>query len=328
MIISKTPLRMSFFGGGSDFRDYYEKSRFGYGKTISTAIDMYVYITINKRFDDKLHIIYTKNELVDCVDDIEHNIIRNALKIVGIEKGVEVIYMADIPIAGVGIGLASSSALSVGVLNAMHAFKGEYVSPAQLAKEACYLEIEMMKQPIGIQDQYAVAYGGFNQYTFNRYGNVGVEPLICPKQIIENLQGKLMLFFTGITRDSGSVLQEQKSNISERMQQLDTMVRFAEDAYLKISQNCLDDFGRMLDTAWQTKKQLAGKVSNRGIDKMYYRAISAGALGGKILGAGGGGFLLLYVPPEKQEDVKQALSDYRYVPFKFVNQGSQIIFSE
>lgn len=327
MIISKTPLRMSFFGGGSDFRDYYECSKFGYGRTISTAIDMYVYITVNKRFDDKLHIVYTQNELVDCVDDIQHNIIRNALKIVGIEQGVEIIYMADIPIAGVGIGLASSSALAVGVLNALHAFKGEYVSAAQLAKEACYLEIEMMNQPIGIQDQYAVSYGGFNQYTFNRYGDVDVEPLICSKEVFAELQNKLMLFFTGITRNSGSVLSEQKNNIQDRMDQLNKMVEFAQNAYLKVSQHQLDDFGRMLDQAWRIKKQLAGKVSNSAIDQMYCNAIEAGALGGKILGAGGGGFLLLYVPENKQNNVERALSDYRHVPFRFVNQGSQIIFA-
>jgi D-glycero-alpha-D-manno-heptose-7-phosphate kinase len=178
MVISKTPLRMSFFGGGSDFEQYFKKSKFGYGSTIGTTIDMYVYITVNKRFDGRIRLVYNESELVDSVEEIKHNIIRNALKIVGIEGGVEIIYMADMPIAGVGIGLASSSALSVGVLNALHAYKGEYVTKDQLAKEACHLEIDMMGQPIGIQDQNAVAHGGFNRYRFYKDGSIGVEPVM------------------------------------------------------------------------------------------------------------------------------------------------------
>lgn len=328
MIISKTPLRMSFFGGGTDFKDYFENSKFGYGRTISTTIDMYVYITVNKRFDDKLHIVYTENELVDNVEDIKHNIIRNALKIVGIEKGVEIIYMADIPIAGMGIGLASSSALAVGVLNALHAFKGDYITSKELAKEACYLEIEMMKQPIGIQDQYAVACGGFNRYSFNRTGIVDVDTVVCSKDVLEGLQSRLMLFFTGITRDSGIVLKEQKVNIKDRTTQLDKLVELVEKAYKHLSIEELDYWGTALNDAWLIKKQLAGKISNSIIDDMYNSAINAGSLGGKILGAGGGGFLLMYVPIDKQNAVENALSEYKRVPFRFTNQGSQIIFAE
>ena len=328
MIISKTPLRMSFFGGGTDFKDYYENCKFGYGSTISTTIDMYVYITVNKRFDDKLHIIYTENELVNSVDEIKHNIIRNALKIVGIETGVEIIYMADIPIAGVGIGLASSSALSVGVLNALHAFKGEYVSAEQLAKEACYLEIEMMQQPIGIQDQYAVAYGGFNRYRFNRNSKVGVEPVICDINTLCRLQNNLMLFFTGITRNSGTVLGEQKTNINQKINELDTLVQSVDSAYKNLADGRLDAWGYALDFVWQTKKKLANKISNTEIDEMYKKAIKAGALGGKILGAGGGGFLLVYAPTETQKAIEDALEGYRRVKFSFEPQGSRIIFSD
>ena len=328
MIISKTPLRMSFFGGGSDFRDYFQISKFGYGSTISTTVDMYVYITVNRRFDGKIRLVYNESELVDHVYEIKHNIIRNALKIVGIEGGVEVIYMADLPIAGVGIGLASSSALSVGVLNALHAYKGEHVSAEQLAREACRLEIEMMGQPIGIQDQYAVAYGGLKRYRFHGDDTVSVEPVVCPKSTIRELKDNLMLFFTGIYRDSGKVLGEQKKNIQDRMEQLDSLVMSVDEAYGYLSEGKVDEWGYMLDRAWKLKRQLAGKISNPVIDDMYEKAMAAGAYGGKVLGAGGGGFLLVYAKKEFQPAVEQALIGYRQVEFDFVSHGSQIIFMD
>lgn len=326
MVISKTPLRMSFFGGGTDFKDYYENSKFGYGATISTAVNMYLYITVNKRMDKKIRLVYQSGELVDSVDEIKHNIIRNALKIVGIENGIEIIYTADLPIAGVGIGMASSSAMSVGLLNALHAFKGEYASPEQLAKEACKLEIEMMQQPIGIQDQYAVAYGGFNRYKFERDGNVVVEPVICDINVLNDLKSNLMLFFTGITRDSGTILGEQKKNINDKTKQLDKLVLAVDEAYQALQNKDIDHWGCMLDETWKTKKQLASKIANPIIDKMYNDAISAGALGGKVLGAGSGGFLLLYVPKCAKDDVRKALKNYDEVKFDFSCYGSQIIF--
>ena len=326
MIISKTPLRMSFFGGGSDFKDYFHRTSIGYGSTISTSVDMYVYITVNKRFDGKYRLVYNESELVDDVSKIKHNIIRNALKIVPVDCGIEIIYMADIPIAGIGIGMASSSALAVGVLNALHAFKGEHVSPDQLAREACHLEIDLMGQPIGIQDQYAVAYGGFNRYRFHRDDTVSVEPVICPEDAMRQLKKSFMLFFTGITRDSGTVLSEQKSNIDSRIPQLDELVRTVDVAYSKLAKNDVNEWGRMLHESWLTKKKLASKISNPEIDTMYETAIEAGALGGKVLGAGGGGFLLLFVPEEKQSAVRNALGEYKCVDFDFSSQGSQIIF--
>ena len=327
MVISKTPLRMSFFGGGTDFREYFQKSRFGYGSTISTAIDMYVYITVNKRFDGKLHIVYSESELVDSVEDVKHNIIRNALKIVGIKKGVEIIYMADIPIAGIGIGLASSSALSVGVLNALHAYLGDHVSKEQLAQEACRLEIQMMGQPIGIQDQYAVAYGGFNRYRFYSDDSVGVEHIVCKREYLDSFKKNLMLFFTGITRNSGTILGEQKNNVDDREKQLDALVASVDEAYENLSAGNIDQLGKMLHKGWLTKKQLASKISNPEIDEMYKNARNAGALGGKVLGAGGGGFLLLYVPEQKQDAVRERLSAYREVDFSFCPSGSQIVFA-
>ena len=326
MIISKTPLRCSFFGGGTDFRAYYENSRFGYGSTISTALDMYVYITVNHNFDGKIRLCYSGNELVNHVDEVKHNIIREALKLVGIENGIEIFYSADIPLSGAGIGLASSSALAVGVLNAMYAFKGQYISPEELAIQACRIEIEKLGQQIGIQDQYAVSFGGFNRYRFNQDGSVTVMPVICEGSIKLALQDNLMLFFTGTARDSSNILSEQTQTMGEKTEMLDGLVETVEAAYSDLLDGNIDNWGFHLDNAWKVKKQFAGAVSNPMIDDMYKRAKQAGALGGKILGAGGGGFMLLYAPREKQDAVKEALREYRQVKFGFEPQGSSIIF--
>ena len=326
MIISKTPLRMSFFGGGTDFHSYFENSKFGYGSTISTALDMYVYITVNKRFDDKIRVVYHGNELVDTVDEIKHDIIRNALKIAGIDKGIEIVYSADIPLSGAGIGLSSSSALAVGVMNALHAYKGEHVTPEQLAREACYIEIDCIGQQIGIQDQFAVAYGGFRRYRFNADGSVTAEPVVCKREYAEALHSNLMMFYTGKGRDSRKILNEQSETISQKMQRLDNLVEAVDRNYDSLCAGDIDAWGLELDKAWQIKKTFAGGVSNPEIDQMYSDAKAAGALGGKILGAGGGGFMLLYVPQEKQQAVEAALHEYRKIDFQFEAQGSQIVF--
>lgn len=328
MIISKTPLRCSFFGGGTDFHDYYENSKFGFGSTISTALDMYVYITVNKKFDDKIRLCYAGNELVDHVDEVKHNIIREAMKICGIEKGIEIFYSADIPLSGAGIGLASSSALAVGVLNALHAYKGDFVTAEQLAKEACHIEIDCLGQQIGIQDQYAVAFGGFKRYRFNKDSSVTVMPVICSKEVLETLQGNMMLFFTGLTRDSRKILSEQTQTITDKMAMLDGLVETVDRCYECLTMDKLDNWGVELDKAWQVKKRFASGVSNPMIDDMYEKAKNGGALGGKILGAGGGGFLLLYVPTDKRASVREALKDYREVPFNFEPQGTHIIFAD
>lgn len=328
MIISKTPLRASLFGGGSDFKAYYEKSELGYGSVLSVGLDMHVYITVNKKFDDKIRVVYNGNESVDSIDAVKHNIIREALRMTGIEKGIEIIYMADIPMSGAGIGLASSSALAVGVLNALHAYKGEYATPKQLAKEACYIEIDCLGQRIGIQDQLAVAYGGLNRYRFMNDGSVSVTPGVINIEIREKLVDRLMLFFTGNTRDSRKILAEQSGNIEDKRKNLDELVRSVDRVYEKLVQGDVDYVGRELDRTWQIKKKLAGGISTKNIDKMYDTAISAGAVGGKILGAGGGGFMLLYVPEWAQKNVRDAMKDYREVPFAVDYQGSRIIFAD
>lgn len=328
MIISKTPLRASFFGGGTDFKDYYENSSFGYGTVISTALNMYVYIMVCKRFDNHIRVCYTKNEFVDSVDEIEHNIIREALKLVGIEKGIDIVYSADIPLSSAGVGLASSSALAVGVLNALYAYKGEYVSAEKLARMACTIEIEKLGNPIGIQDQYACAYGGFRCYRFWADGTVSADPVAAKKETFRALNRNLLLYYTGIIRISSDILQEQKENIANKEKILDSMVQMADRAKESLLMGKTEDWGDMLDEAWRMKKQMAGRITNPAIDQMYSIAREAGADGGKILGAGGGGFLLLYVKPERQEKVREALKLYQLADFQFEHEGSRIIFIE
>lgn len=328
MIISKTPLRASFFGGGTDFAEYYENSKLGYGTVVSTALDMYVYITVNKKFDDSIRIVYSDNELVSNVDEVKHNIIREALKIVGIERGIEIVYMADIPLSNAGIGLASSSALAVGVLNALHAYKGEFVSQGVLAREACEIEINRLGQRIGIQDQFAVAYGGFNQYKFFNDGSVSILPVVCKKDTISKLKNNLMLFYTGTTRDSRKILNEQSDTIWDKTEMLDDLVTTTDRAIQALYDGNLDFWGTELDRTWNIKKEFARGVSNPLIDEMYDKAKNAGALGGKVLGAGGGGFMMLYVPSHKQNLVREALSEFTYIPFGYCNEGSRIVFCD
>lgn len=328
MIISKTPLRASFFGGGTDFRDYFENSKLGYGTVLSTALDMYVYIMVCKRFDDKIRVCYTKNEFVDSVDQVKHNIIREALKIVGIESGVDIVYSADIPLSSAGVGLASSSALAVGVLNALYTYVGKHASSEELARKACAIEIERLGNPIGIQDQYAVAYGGFKQYKFWQNGDVTASPVTLQREVLDMLQSNLLLYYTGITRISSEILGEQKQHIPDKTTILDQLAMMPERAIRELDQGNIDAWGGMLDEAWQLKRQMASKISNAEIDDMYQIAKLAGATGGKILGAGGGGFLLLYVPNEKIKFVEQAMLKYKKVNFRFENEGSRIIFME
>lgn len=328
MIISKTPLRASFFGGGTDFEEYYRKSRYGYGSVISTALDMHVYITVNKRFDSMIRVVYSGNELVESVNDVRHNIIREALKITGITEGIEVVYMADLPMTNLGVGLASSSALAVGVLNALHAYKGEYVTAEQLAREACDIEINRLGQQIGKQDQFAVAFGGFNRYFFNADETVTVLPMLCGNDIKEKLVERVMLFYTGSPRDSRQIFREQKKKINDNTAMLDLLVQATETAQKALQEGNLNVWGDLLNETWQIKKKFASGVSNYEIDHMYKAAMDNGALGGKILGAGGGGFLLIYAEPSRHEAVREALKHYKSIDFKMDAQGSRIIFSD
>ncbi len=328
MIISKTPLRASFFGGGTDFKDYYENGKYGYGTVLSAALNMYVYIMVCKRFDSKIRVCYTKNEFVDSVDEVKHNIIREALKIAGIENGIDIVYAADIPLSSAGVGLASSSALAVGVLNALFAYKGEYASPEKLARMACEIEINRLGNPIGIQDQYACSYGGFRVYKFWADGTVSATPVNAPQKHIKALQDHLLLYYTGQTRISSEILSEQKENIPSKNHILNCMLEMVDMALQNVSNGNIEKWGEMLDEAWNMKKKLASKISNQEIDLMYGKAKEAGAVGGKVLGAGGGGFLLLYVSDENKKQVRDTMKKYREVKVAFENEGSRIIFME
>jgi len=323
MIISRTPMRVSFMGGGSDIPVYYREKG---GAVVSAAIDRYIYFTVNKKFDDLIRVSYSQTELVESVDQVEHNIIREALKIVGVDKGIDVVYMGDVPLGGAGVGLGSSSSLAVGILNALYAYTGKHVAAERLAKEACEIEIDILGHPIGRQDQYAAAYGGLKYMRFNEDDSVFVDPIIISPETREALNNKLLLFYTGLTRFSSTILEEQGSNIDNNRGFLDEMVDMATTMHGELVKGNLMAVGELLDMGWGLKKKLAGSITNNQINLYYERAKNAGAIGGKILGAGGGGFLLLYCDEWKQDDVKKELSELKESPFLFDQQGSKIIY--
>ena len=321
MIISRTPLRVSFAGGGTDIPDYY---RTGYGAVTSSTIRKYMYVTVNRRFDKDLRVSYSKTEIVDHVDKLEHGIVREALKKVGLTEGVEVTTIADIPSKGTGLG--SSSALAVGLLNALYAFKGYRASPKKLAEEACEIEIERLGEPIGKQDQYISAYGGLQHIRFNADETVILDPVICPPKMKRDIENHLLLFYTGRTRQSGDILTKQRGNTPKNKDTLDKMRDQAEELFGSLTSLQIDKLGEILRDGWSMKKSLAKRISDGHIDNLYEKALAAGAVGGKITGAGGGGFLLLFVPPDKQWSVRNALAELREIEFKLEPQGSKIIY--
>jgi len=323
MIISRTPLRTSFAGGGSDLAAYYRTAS---GAVVSSAIDKYIYITVNQKFDDLIRASYSQTEIVESVDELQHNIIRECLRMVGVKKGVEIVYMGDIPLGSAGTGLGSSSSLAVGVLNALYAYKGECVSAEKLAREACAIEIDILDCPIGKQDQYIAAYGGLQYIRFNSDESVFVDPVICQRKTKELLNDRLMLFYTGVTRASSSILTEQKKNVNINRGYLDELVELSKELRNILVGDNLSRFGEILHKGWLAKTHLAGNITNPQIDEYYARARRAGAIGGKILGAGGGGFLLLYCENGKQASVRRALAELQESPFGFEPQGSKIIY--
>ncbi|MGD8751901.1 MAG: GHMP kinase [Anaerolineales bacterium] len=321
MIIVQTPLRASLFGGGTDFRSFFLEEG---GCVLSSAIDKYIFVTIKKRFDDKLRVGYTQTEMVDQVSEIEHELIREAFNIIGIDRGVEITTMGDIPAKGSGLG--SSSTVTVGALHAMYAFRGKMVTAECLARQACEIEIDRLRKPIGIQDQYIAAYGGFRFMEFTTSGEVLIQKIELDTDQRRRLNENLLLFYTGIARRSDTILGEQKRNIKDRSSVLREMKRLAYIARDEVRAGNVDAIGELLHESWQLKKQLASAISNGGIDKLYDSAIRAGALGGKITGAGGGGFLILYCPHEKQAAVRAALSGLQELPFQLESHGSKVIF--
>ena len=325
MIISRTPLRISFAGGGTDFPHYYQA---GYGAVVSTAINKYIYATVNKKFDDQIRVGYSKSEMVDDVEKIEHHLIREALKLTGVTRGVDISYMSDMLPAREGTGLGASSSLTVGILKALHAFLGQAVSAEQIAREACNIELEILKHPIGKQDQYATAFGNFNYIKFHADERVTVEPIPCQKETLEQLDNNLLLFYTGLSSQSAEVLPEQENNIETNRHVLDKMLTLAEELKKSLMSNRLDDFGDILHQNWLYKQKLASKITNLTINTMYEAARAAGAIGGKVLGSGGGGFLLVYCEEAKQPRVRAALNGLRETTFKFEPQESTIVYNE
>lgn len=323
MIISKTPMRMSFLGGGSDIREYYKT---GHGAVVSTALDKSVYITVNKHFSDMIRIGYSKIEYVKTVDEIEHSLVREALKKTGITGGIDIVYMCDLLPAHQGSGMGASSSLTVGTLNALYAHQGKHVSSERLAKEACEIEIEILGHPIGKKDQYASAYGGLNYIQFNSDETVFVSPIVLNKSTRDEFRKNLMLFYTGMHARSDTILSEQTREAKNKIEIYDQMVKQAEQLRDMLRAGDLTGFGQMLHEGWTHKRKLSITMTNPELEKLYERAKLAGALGGKILGSGGGGFMLVYAEEEKQQKVKQELSALMETDFSFDPQGSRIIY--
>ncbi len=320
MIISRTPFRVSFAGGGTDLKAFYQHEP---GAVISTTIDKYMYLTVNERFDHTVRVSYSKTEIAETAQEIRHPLVREALKKVGILNGIEVTSISDIP-AGTGFG--SSSSFTVGLLNALYAYSGTYAPPERLASEACEIEIDIVGEPIGKQDQYIAAYGGLQYIRFNPDESVFVDPVVCTRELKTSLSDRLMLFYTGITRSAGEILEEQRKETGNKFDFLRTMSHLAGEIRRIFQEGRnLDEFGELLHEGWMLKRELASGITNELVDFAYERAREAGAVGGKLLGAGGGGFLLLYVPEHRRPKVRNALSDLREIPFDLEPQGTKIV---
>ncbi len=325
MIIVKTPLRVSFVGGGSDMKAFYDRAD---GKVVCTAIDKFVYAIVKERFDDMIYINYSRKECVEKVADIKHDLVREAMLMTGVEKGIEITTLADIPSSGSGLG--SSSSITVALLHALYAYRNELVTAERLARDACRIEIDIMAKPIGRQDQYAAAYGGINRFVFRQGDLTDRLPVRMGSVANRKFASSLLLFYTGITRSADKILAKQKSNL-HHADRFDTMRQMAAlvDPFTDAMQGQdIEACGEFLAKNWGLKQNMADGISNSEIDQMYNRALSAGALAGKVAGAGGGGFLLLIVPRENQNRVFDAMKRYRELPFMIAESGSKVIFDD
>lgn len=313
---------MSFAGGGTDIPAFYRQ--FG-GAVVSTAIDKYIYVTVNKKFDDFVRVSYSKTEEVACSEQVEHPIVRATLQELGITGGIEITSVADIPSRGTGLG--SSSSFTVGLLLALHAYKSRFVSPADLAEESCKVEIELCKEPIGKQDQYAAAFGGLNFIRFEPDGHVFVEPILCDNATLWRLQSSLVTFYTGKTRQASKILASQsKRSESDRSAQklLHRMKALAHELRTELNGGRIDSLGEIMDEGWRLKREVQSEISTPEIDEWYRTAKCHGALGGKLLGAGGGGFLTFFAPPERHAAIEAALG-LRRVPISLDRAGSRVL---
>lgn len=322
MIITKTPFRMSFFGGGTDMESFFMENG---GAVLSTTFDKYCYVNVRhlpRFFDYSTELSYAKIERVTDVNDIQHPAIREAMKMLDMHE-IRLTYEADLPARS---GLGTSSSFAVGMINAFYALKGKYADKKKLADAAIYLERELCKEAGGWQDQIAASYGGFNRINFNSDG-YEVLPLIINPERKRQLNNNLMMFFTGFTRFSSDVQKANASNKADKVNQLKEMLALVDEAekVLVDKQSDLDEFGRLLDHTWRIKRKTGNTVSTNSIDELYDKGLKAGALGGKLLGAGGGGFLVFYVEPDKQEKVKKAMEDLLYIPFEFEDGRTRVI---
>ncbi len=322
MIITQTPLRIGLLGGGTDLPDYYREHS---GRVLNCAIDKYIYVIVKQRFDDDIYVNYSQKEIVSTIDDLEHELVREAMRMTGVVQGVEITTLADIPSAGSGLG--SSSAVTVGLLHALFAYQGHQVSAEELAERACTIEIERCGKPIGKQDQYIAALGGIRDMRFGPGEEVVAEELGLPAAERRALQHQIMLFYTGITRSADTILAEQNANIAATRPQLDLLRDLAGFAVDRLRSGDVDAIGPALRENWEAKRKLASGVSNGEIDEAVGRALGAGATGAKLTGAGGGGFLLVICPMEHQRAVRRSLADMRELPVKLDRLGSRVVLN-
>ena len=323
MIIVRTPTRVSFCGGGSDLPAFYAKHG---GAVISSGLSRYIYLSIHPNFyPNKLKCKYSQNEEVNYPSELKHPIFRVLLEQFGI-NGVEITSNADVP---AGTGLGSSSSFTVALLHTLYAYTGKYVSASRLAEEACHTEIDILGEPIGKQDQYAAAFGGLNFYNFQKDGNVSIEPIIMSRKSTKRLEHNLLMFYTGDVRSASAILSEQKVNVSTDSEKENAQLKILNYTYelrKELTNNNIDAIGSIMNANWEQKRKLAKGITNPLIDEAYEKAMANGALGGKLLGAGGGGFLLFYVPEHRHNDVKNALSNLMYMEFGFAHSGSGILY--
>lgn len=322
MIVVQAPLRISFFGGGTDLPAFYTRES---GCVLSAAIDKRVYVIVKERFDDLIYVNYSRKEIVQHINELQHGLVREAMRVTGVDRAVEITTLADVPSEGSGLG--SSSSIVVALLLALYTYQGETPTAERLAQEACRIEIQSLGKPIGKQDQYIAAYGGMRHFAFFPDGSVEVNGVSLSDSLRVRLGHRLMLFYTGQTRSADVILLEQVQRIADSLDILRAMKAQVERGKGLLFGGDLDGFGALLHEAWLLKRELAGGITNGQIDAMYEAARAAGALGGKVPGAGGGGFLLLYVPPHAQDAVRGALQGFREVPLGLERDGAKVVFN-
>jgi D-glycero-alpha-D-manno-heptose-7-phosphate kinase len=322
MIITQTPLRIGLLGGGTDLPGYYTQHG---GRVLNCAIDKYIYVIVKERFDNDIYVNYSKKEIVSRVADLEHELVREAMLMTGVSQGVEITTLADIPSAGSGLG--SSSAVTVGLLHALYAYTGRQLPAAELAEQACTIEIERCGKPIGKQDQYIAALGGIRDLRFGPGDGVTAEDLCLPARQRLVLQQQIMLFFTGVTRSANTILAEQSANIGAALTNLDSLRDLAAFGAEQLRTGQVGSLGAAIRESWEAKRKLASGVSNEQVDQMVSRALDAGAAGVKLTGAGGGGFLLVICPMERQPAVRAALAHLRELPVKLDRLGSRVMLN-